>query len=76
MTSCDMHCTLDYDFIDPNSIQKLLDLIPSTLKWKLMERAPLNTWIHKDGRLVLLGDSCHPMLVSVLHIGVCLLKIP
>lgn len=43
-------------------IQKLLSLIPSTLKWKLMDRAPLETWVHKDGRLALLGDSCHPML--------------
>lgn len=43
-------------------IQKLLALIPSTLKWKLMDRAPLETWIHEDGRLALLGDACHPML--------------
>jgi salicylate hydroxylase len=43
-------------------IQKLLALIPSTLNWKLMDRAPLRTWVHKDGKLVLLGDACHPML--------------
>ncbi|KAG1725404.1 uncharacterized protein EDB91DRAFT_1168325 [Suillus paluster] len=43
-------------------IQKLLAMIPSTLNWKLMDRDPLETWIHKDGKLVLLGDSCHPML--------------
>lgn len=43
-------------------IQKLLELIPSTLKWKLMDRAPLETWIHEDGRLALVGDACHPML--------------
>ncbi|KAI6115942.1 hypothetical protein F5141DRAFT_1212544 [Pisolithus sp. B1] len=43
-------------------IQKLLSLIPSTLKWKLMDRAPLETWIHEDGKLALLGDACHPML--------------
>ncbi|KAI6046392.1 hypothetical protein EDC04DRAFT_3006615 [Pisolithus marmoratus] len=43
-------------------IQKLLSLIPSSLKWKLMDRAPLETWVHKDGKLALLGDSCHPML--------------
>ncbi|KAH7912418.1 FAD/NAD(P)-binding domain-containing protein [Hygrophoropsis aurantiaca] len=43
-------------------VQKLLALIPSTLNWKLMDRKPLSTWIHKDGKLVLLGDSCHPML--------------
>ncbi|KAI6115943.1 hypothetical protein F5141DRAFT_636270 [Pisolithus sp. B1] len=43
-------------------IQKLLSLIPSTLKWKLMDRAPLDTWIHESGKLTLLGDACHPIL--------------
>ncbi|KAF8837679.1 FAD/NAD(P)-binding domain-containing protein [Paxillus ammoniavirescens] len=43
-------------------IQKLLALIPSTLNWKLMDRAPLRTWVHPKGKLALLGDSCHPML--------------
>lgn len=47
-------------------IQKLLALIPSTLNWKLMDRAPLSTWVHRDGKLALLGDSCHPMLVRSL----------
>ncbi|KIJ60015.1 hypothetical protein HYDPIDRAFT_32595 [Hydnomerulius pinastri MD-312] len=45
-------------------IQKLLAMVPSTLNWKLMDRAPLDTWVHKDGKLALLGDSCHPMLVE------------
>lgn len=44
-------------------IEKMLKLVPSTLKWKLMDRQPIATWIHPAGRLVLLGDSCHPMLV-------------
>jgi len=43
-------------------ITKLLSMVPSTLKWKLMDRQPLPTWIHPEGRVVLLGDSCHPML--------------
>ena len=46
-----------------DSIQKLIDLIPSPLEWKLVDRDPLPSWIHADGKLVLLGDSCHPMLV-------------
>lgn len=46
-------------------VQKLLALIPSTLDWKLMDRAPLSTWVHSDGKLALLGDSCHPMLVRM-----------
>ncbi|KIK82238.1 hypothetical protein PAXRUDRAFT_832326 [Paxillus rubicundulus Ve08.2h10] len=43
-------------------IQKLLALVTSTLDWKLMDRAPLRTWVHPEGKVVLLGDSCHPML--------------
>ncbi|KAG1715764.1 hypothetical protein ID866_1388 [Astraeus odoratus] len=43
-------------------IQKLLSLIPSAMKWKLLDHAPMETWVHKDGKLVLLGDACHPML--------------
>ena len=44
-------------------IQKLLALVPSTFKWRLTHRAPLSTWVHKDGKLALLGDACHPMVV-------------
>ncbi|CAE6429983.1 unnamed protein product [Rhizoctonia solani] len=43
-------------------IQKLIHLIPSTLKWLLADREPLEEWVHDSGRVVLLGDSCHPML--------------
>lgn len=52
--------------VNRNSIQKLMAMVPSTLSWKLMDRDPLETWIHKDGKLVLLGDSCHPMLVGLI----------
>lgn len=45
-------------------VEKLLKLVPSTLRWKLMDRSPLKTWIHKSNKVVLLGDACHPMLVS------------
>jgi salicylate hydroxylase len=43
-------------------VRKLLALVPSTMNWTLMDRAPLDTWVHKDGKVALLGDSCHPML--------------
>ncbi|CAE6436076.1 unnamed protein product [Rhizoctonia solani] len=43
-------------------IQKLIHLIPSALKWLLADREPLEKWVHDSGRVVLLGDSCHPML--------------
>lgn len=47
-------------------IQKLLALVPTTLNWKLMARDPLKTWIHKDGKVALLGDAAHPMLASLI----------
>jgi salicylate hydroxylase len=51
-----------------SSVQKLLSSVKSTLKWRLMDRKPLPTWVHRKGRLVLLGDACHPMLVR--HHGI------
>ncbi|KAH9010148.1 FAD/NAD-P-binding domain-containing protein [Lactarius hengduanensis] len=43
-------------------VQKLLSFVKSTLKWRLMDRAPLPTWVHPEGRVALMGDACHPML--------------
>ena len=34
------------------------------MRWRLMDRKPLERWVHQSGKVVLLGDSCHPMLVS------------
>ncbi|KAG8931268.1 hypothetical protein FRC02_002990 [Tulasnella sp. 418] len=51
----------DFRGWDPK-IQKLLEMVPSTLKWKLMDRKPLHTWVHPSGKVALLGDACHPML--------------
>jgi len=48
----------------PSRVRKLLGFVQSTLKWRLMDRRPLNKWIHDSGRVILLGDACHPMLVS------------
>ena len=42
-----------------------MSFVQSALKWRLMDRKPLETWVHPDGRVALLGDACHPMLVSV-----------
>ena len=49
-----------------SSVKKLLSHVRSTLKWRLMDRKPLERWVHQDGRVVLLGDACHPMLVRLL----------
>ncbi|EJC98356.1 FAD/NAD-binding domain-containing protein [Fomitiporia mediterranea MF3/22] len=43
-------------------VRKLLKLIDRTLIWRIDERQPLKSWVHSSGRLVLLGDACHPML--------------
>ncbi|TFK66502.1 FAD/NAD-binding domain-containing protein [Pluteus cervinus] len=43
-------------------IQKILDMISSTLVWPMIDRRPLKTWLHEAGKVVLLGDACHPML--------------
>ena len=39
----------------------LLDIAGTTKKWDLYTSNEMETWIHPDGRLALLGDACHPM---------------
>ncbi len=41
------------------TIQALVDATVEVTKWSLLERDPLPLW--SRGRLVLLGDACHPM---------------
>ncbi|KAH8105299.1 FAD/NAD-P-binding domain-containing protein [Cristinia sonorae] len=43
-------------------VQKMLSQVKSTLSWRLMDRQPLETWVHASGKVALLGDACHPML--------------
>ena len=40
-------------------VQMVLDATPECHKWAILERDPLPRW--SDGRVVLLGDACHPM---------------
>jgi 2-polyprenyl-6-methoxyphenol hydroxylase-like FAD-dependent oxidoreductase len=40
-------------------VQMVLNACPDCNKWAILEREPLPTW--SDGRVVLLGDACHPM---------------
>ncbi len=40
-------------------VQALIDATTEVTKWPLMDRDPLPLW--SRGRLVLLGDACHPM---------------
>ncbi|PIL32084.1 hypothetical protein GSI_06789 [Ganoderma sinense ZZ0214-1] len=51
----------DFADFDPR-LRKILGFVQSTLKWRLMDRKPLKTWIHPSFRVILLGDACHPML--------------
>ena len=40
-------------------VRAVLDACPDCHKWAILEREPLLRW--SDGRVVLLGDACHPM---------------
>jgi 2-polyprenyl-6-methoxyphenol hydroxylase-like FAD-dependent oxidoreductase len=40
-------------------VRAVLDACPDCHKWAILEREPLSRW--SDGRIVLVGDACHPM---------------
>jgi 2-polyprenyl-6-methoxyphenol hydroxylase-like FAD-dependent oxidoreductase len=40
-------------------VRMVLDACPDCHKWAILEREPLQTW--SLGRVVLIGDACHPM---------------
>jgi len=40
-------------------VRMVLEACPDCHKWAILEREPLPTW--SEGRVVLLGDACHPM---------------
>jgi 2-polyprenyl-6-methoxyphenol hydroxylase-like FAD-dependent oxidoreductase len=42
-----------------SDVQAVLAAAPEVHKWGIYEREPLPTW--RKGRVVLLGDACHPM---------------
>ncbi|KZL66486.1 FAD binding domain protein [Colletotrichum tofieldiae] len=53
----------------------LLTLVQSTttlVKWKLVYRDPLPTWVSEKSRLCLIGDAAHPFLPTS-WIGITLL---
>ncbi|HEV7803480.1 MAG TPA: FAD-dependent monooxygenase [Burkholderiales bacterium] len=47
-----------YEGFHPD-VRAVLDACPDCHKWAILEREPLPTW--STGRVVLLGDACHPM---------------
>src|SRR3954466_5832681 len=42
-----------------DDVRAALEACPDCHKWAILEREPLPKW--SDGRVVLLGDACHPM---------------
>jgi 2-polyprenyl-6-methoxyphenol hydroxylase-like FAD-dependent oxidoreductase len=47
-----------YEGFHPD-VRAVLEGCPDCHKWAILEREPLPRW--SDGRVVLLGDACHPM---------------
>ncbi|OMP88868.1 3-hydroxybenzoate 6-hydroxylase [Diplodia seriata] len=43
-------------------LTRFLDCVDTVDKWKLMHREQMQSWISERGNLVMIGDSCHPML--------------
>ncbi|OAA66914.1 salicylate hydroxylase [Niveomyces insectorum RCEF 264] len=43
-------------------VRKLCALTGDFMKWRLCDLPNLTRWVHPSGKVVLLGDSCHPML--------------
>jgi salicylate hydroxylase len=48
-----------------NRIQRLVSLAPYALRAKYVKRAAVDEWVHESGRIVLIGEAAHPMLVRV-----------
>ncbi|KLO06774.1 FAD/NAD(P)-binding domain-containing protein [Schizopora paradoxa] len=51
----------DFADFEPR-VRALLARIDRPLKWRLRERPPNERWVHPSGKVVLIGDACHPML--------------
>ncbi|KAJ9660811.1 hypothetical protein H2198_002350 [Neophaeococcomyces mojaviensis] len=50
-----------FDGWDP-ILTRFLECVTSVDKWKLMHRAELPSWTNDSKTILLIGDSCHPML--------------
>ena len=46
-------------------ILKLLNLVETAYLWKLLDRPPISNWVHESGKVVVIGDACHPVLVRI-----------
>ena len=48
----------DFAGFEPR-VQRIVEACTEVSKWAILERDPLPLW--REGRIVLLGDACHPM---------------
>lgn len=46
-------------------VQKMLAPVDSAHLWKLVDRPPISNWVHKFGKVLVIGDACHPVLVRL-----------
>lgn len=46
---------------DPQ-LRKVISMVNSTMKWKLLTGARLSRWVHASNKLIILGDAAHAML--------------
>ena len=43
-------------------LQRLLEIAQSSLQWSLLETDELESWVHPDGKFVIIGDAAHACL--------------
>jgi 2-polyprenyl-6-methoxyphenol hydroxylase-like FAD-dependent oxidoreductase len=55
-------------------VQAVLNAAESVHKWALFERDPLPRWCAEAGRVVLLGDACHPLTPYMAQGAACALE--
>lgn len=53
-------------------VRAVLGACPDCHKWAILEREPLPRW--SDGRIALLGDSCHPMTPYMAQGAACAIE--
>jgi salicylate hydroxylase len=52
-------------------MKKILDVVDSSVVWKVVEVPPLPSWISKGGSVVIIGDAAHGMTSYQGQVNVC-----
>ncbi|EIN05952.1 FAD/NAD(P)-binding domain-containing protein [Punctularia strigosozonata HHB-11173 SS5] len=64
----DQEVPMDMDFGAYDlRIQKLMKLVPSAIRTKVVNREMIEEWVDESGRIVLIGDAAHPTLPGSTH---------